>query len=579
MALVYVGGTSGVGTTATYAVSLSGTLTGGTNASPSAGDVVVVYTGCGNTAAITLTVSGDNSGAYPLVDGTSQYHQNDTWDAELACFYFRQGTVDTSLTIGRPANGAYGGGTVVQVWRGVDDTTPFDVTATAAGAGNTGLINPPAITPTTSGAVILAGGTGTQTTAGSAFVVSSNMTGPSVSVKGDGTTSDAGVCIASHEWTSGAFTPNVVTGGTVSTSCAWRAVTLALRPASTITTGTLAATDTDVDTAAMSGTVAWGVVAGTAAATDTDADTLVASGSVLVQGALAATDTDVDTAASTGLVLVQGAIAATDTDVDTFAASGTVSDPSVGGSVAATEDFVDSASISGTVLVQGALAATESTSDTLASAGLVLVQGALAATGADTDTAALMGTVLVQGALASTEAGADTAAATGSVPITGTLAATDGDSDTAQISTATIRTGSIDATETTQDTTSIAGTVFWIPVAGSLTATDTGEDSAAITGEVFITGLFSATETDQDTATALGKVYIYGGLAALEEALDICFMTGTAIVRSAAPSRFQASASAFTNSSRVSGQRYASTASTADTGSTATASDTSGGPQ
>lgn len=231
MDLVYVGGTSGVGTTATYAVSLTG-LTGGVASAPAAGDIVVVFSGFGNTAAVAPTCSGNNSGAYAFAPGTTSYHQNDTYDTEFAGRYAIQGaTPDTSLTIGRTASAVYGGATAVQVWRNVDPTTPFDVAAVVAGAGNTGLINPSAITPITPGAVILAGGTGTQASTGSAFVAPSNMTGPSVTVKGDGSTSDTGTVLAAHTWTSGAFDPNAVTGGVVNASCSWRAMTLALRPA------------------------------------------------------------------------------------------------------------------------------------------------------------------------------------------------------------------------------------------------------------------------------------------------------------------------------------------------------------
>ena len=229
MALSYVGGTSGSGTTATYAVSLSGTLTGGSNTSPSTGDIIVVVSAFGNTASSAPTCTGNNSGAY--TGAHTAMHVNDTWDSEFRTFYMVQGgTVDTSLTIGRAANAAYGGATVVQVWRGVNTTTPIDTTTLTASAGNASTINPPAITPVTAGAVIIAGGCGTQGTTGSAFVVPSGMTN-GVTVNADGTTSDIGVMIASYSsWTSGSYDPAAVTGGSTSTSSSWAASTLVLRP-------------------------------------------------------------------------------------------------------------------------------------------------------------------------------------------------------------------------------------------------------------------------------------------------------------------------------------------------------------
>lgn len=230
MALQLVGYTSGSGTGASYTVSLNGTLTGGIASSPSAGDIVIVVTSFGNANNSTApTVSGNSSGAY--TDIHAPFRANDTWDTNYAAEYAIQGSsVDTTLTITRVSSTAYGGVTVVQVWRGVDQGTPFDVTATTATGTNGSRPNAPAITPVTSGAVILAGGGGMQTTAGSAFTLPSNMTG-GVSSFSNGTTSDNGTFLAYYNaWTSGSFDPNAATGGTTSTSSSWCASTFALRP-------------------------------------------------------------------------------------------------------------------------------------------------------------------------------------------------------------------------------------------------------------------------------------------------------------------------------------------------------------
>lgn len=114
MAWQYVGGTSETGTSNGYSVSLNGTLTGGIASSPSPGDIVVVCSGFGNTASSAPAVSGNVSGAYTSL--FTPIHQNDTWDTEFGCFYkLMGGSVDTSLTITRTTNTAYGGGTAVQV--------------------------------------------------------------------------------------------------------------------------------------------------------------------------------------------------------------------------------------------------------------------------------------------------------------------------------------------------------------------------------------------------------------------------------------------------------------------------------
>jgi len=228
MALQYVGGTSGTGTGASYNISLSGTLTGGIASSPAEGDIVIVASGFGNTASSAPTCSGDQTGAYTGLH--TAIHSNDTWDTEFRAFYALMGaTPDTTLTIGRVSNAAYGGATVVHVWRGVDQSTPIDVTTVTASAGNASRPDAGAITPVTSGAVILACGAGMQTTAGSAFTIPSGMTN-GVSVFNNGSTSDIGTFISSDVWTSGAYNPAAVTGGTTSNSGSWAAATIALRP-------------------------------------------------------------------------------------------------------------------------------------------------------------------------------------------------------------------------------------------------------------------------------------------------------------------------------------------------------------
>jgi hypothetical protein len=231
MPITFVGSTTGVGTGASYTVSLNGTLTGGSNTSPSPGDVVVVFTAFGNTASVAPTVSGNNNGSYTGVTGAHQYG-NDSWDTCFYGMYKRQGgTVDTSLTIGRVNNTTYGGATVVMVWRGVDPTTPLDVTATTATQNNAGtcVFNCPSILPTTAGAVIIAAGAGTMPATSSAYTAISGMSNFRT-IKGDGSTADTGVAAASLDWTSGAYDPAAVSGGTVNASGSWVGLSMALRP-------------------------------------------------------------------------------------------------------------------------------------------------------------------------------------------------------------------------------------------------------------------------------------------------------------------------------------------------------------
>lgn len=96
----------------------------------------------------------------------------------------------------------------------------------------------------------------------------------------------------------------------------WRAQTIAIPPAASGSTGTLAATESGSDTAALAGDV---LVEGSLAATESGSDTATFAGVALVSGALAATEAANDSAAVSGVVLVTGALDATETGSDTAA--------------------------------------------------------------------------------------------------------------------------------------------------------------------------------------------------------------------------------------------------------------------
>lgn len=221
--LTLVGTASGTGTGTSYSVDLS-------SISIQQGDIVVVSTGFGGSVGSGTSCSGNNSGAY--TGAGAQAFANDTRDTYYRMFYAVQGaSPDTSLTIGRGSYSSFGGAAAVQVWRGVDTSTPLDVTGTPSTTTNGSRGDPPSVTPTTSGAVVIAGGAGTQVdTGGSAFTVPSGMSN-GVSVISVGSSYTVGVWIASAAWTSGAYNPPAWTDGQTNTSSSAAAQTIALKPA------------------------------------------------------------------------------------------------------------------------------------------------------------------------------------------------------------------------------------------------------------------------------------------------------------------------------------------------------------
>lgn len=224
----YVGGytTGFVGQTTDITITFGGNLTGGLAASASAGDLVVVYFGTGSTVDRDLVVSG-----YTEV---AEIYANDTVDTNLVVAYKFMGPVpDTTFVLtGGTLDTLDAGAVAVQVWRNVNPTTPMDVTGTTATGTNSVLCNPPAITPTTAGAYIVAGGAGGHN-AGAQTFSSSDLDGFISS--GGNATNDATIGLGYKKWTTGSFNPAAFTfSGTSSTSYSWAAVTLALRPASPI---------------------------------------------------------------------------------------------------------------------------------------------------------------------------------------------------------------------------------------------------------------------------------------------------------------------------------------------------------
>lgn len=234
MALEYVGGTSGAGTSSGYTVSLTG-LTGGIASAPAEGDLVVVFSGFANTASSAPNVSGNNSGAY--LAATAAQHVNDTWDTEFRSFYKVMGaTPDTSLTITRATNTAYGGATTVQVWRGVDQANPFINAATSTTGGNGAALNSPGYDPAVADSIIISGGMGTMPSAGTAGYTGISGMSNVVTGYGNGSTADASVIMASYAYVGAFFDPPAATGGTQNnTSSSWAGVTIAFRPAPTYT--------------------------------------------------------------------------------------------------------------------------------------------------------------------------------------------------------------------------------------------------------------------------------------------------------------------------------------------------------
>lgn len=216
----YVGGKTADGAVTSYTVSLTD-LTGGLASAPAAGDIVIVTHCLAGSSDFNMEVT--TSGYVEVAD----IYSADTYATNLGVFYkVMGGTPDTDVTLTSSGTSTWGRCVSIHVWRGVDTTTPMDVTATTATGANSGQPNPPAITPTTGGAVIVVAGGAADT---SSITLTSSLDNFRTETNDPGTFA-ASVGLGSVSWTGGSYDPPAW-GGVVSSFASWAAVTMALRPA------------------------------------------------------------------------------------------------------------------------------------------------------------------------------------------------------------------------------------------------------------------------------------------------------------------------------------------------------------
>jgi hypothetical protein len=232
-AISYVGGRGGSAAGAnsgTITVTLSSGLTGGSGSAVAAGDLVIVTVSIGTAARQpALSPSG-----YTAL--TAQRTTATAFDANVQTSYkFMPSTPDASLAIANSGSTADGIAYTVQVFRGVDPTTPLDgVTPTyATGSGTNNLPNPATITPATSGAWIYFGGGGANG-ATSATYAAGYLTNFLTFMGADTNAGTVGSGYYSA-WVSGAYDGAVWTGGAANAGNSWGSTTLVLRPIPSIT--------------------------------------------------------------------------------------------------------------------------------------------------------------------------------------------------------------------------------------------------------------------------------------------------------------------------------------------------------
>lgn len=160
----------------------------------------------------------------------SELWGDDTYEANVGVFWKRMGgTPDTTVTGTTNANSGNGLVILASVFRGVDTTTALDVTSTTATGINSSTPNAPSITPVTDGSlVVLCAGCvdGLPTVIAPIGFESHNVVD-----KYEFALQHTSAMHASMYWDSGVVDPAEWEGIPTSTSAAWCATSLVLRPA------------------------------------------------------------------------------------------------------------------------------------------------------------------------------------------------------------------------------------------------------------------------------------------------------------------------------------------------------------
>jgi hypothetical protein len=220
------------GTTSAQTVTL-GSLTGGDtgDTTPQAGDLVIVTYAIGSTVARTPTIATPGGGA-AYTDANAVLTQADNFDASMRVAYkFMGGTPDTQVTLSETGGGtgniADAGAYTIQVFRGVDTSTPLDVAVVTGGAANSSAVDPGQITPSTAGAIVVAMGAAASGTGST--MTSSDLTDFVATSRAD--TNDISIGAGYSTWAAGALNPAAfgnIPAGTTANS--WVSLTIALRP-------------------------------------------------------------------------------------------------------------------------------------------------------------------------------------------------------------------------------------------------------------------------------------------------------------------------------------------------------------
>lgn len=234
----YVGGSSATwthtanGTPSGFISTSLTALTGGTGSTAMPGDLVIAAIGGSMNNVYT------DQDMYMVTSGYTEICDQFASDAErtnLGVFYKIMGSTPDSVASGSTTSDGLVRIITAQVFRGVNQSVPIDVTTVTANDINSGIPNPPSITPTTPGSLIITvgceGGYSGGTTSALLMTAPDGMTLLFSDLAYDTAVRPrCGLALATTYWSGGAYDPPIFNGARDSTYCSWCAATIAIRP-------------------------------------------------------------------------------------------------------------------------------------------------------------------------------------------------------------------------------------------------------------------------------------------------------------------------------------------------------------
>lgn len=227
MAIEFVGYITGADPVSGSAYALyTGSLTGGIGTSAQIGDLLVIASGWASTA------NADPGVASPGFTEVADLYANGTNDANMSVAWMLiTGSVPSFISINSSGSSANGSCGLMMVFRGVDPSAPLDATVTTATGTGSSTGNPPAITPVTTGAAIVAVSLMAATNAGTFSAAAGYTAGGTLSSQGGTRGSGVGGCYKLNVAGGIAQDPGTMTASAGGSGASWCAATLALRPA------------------------------------------------------------------------------------------------------------------------------------------------------------------------------------------------------------------------------------------------------------------------------------------------------------------------------------------------------------